>query len=70
MLDDLTALELKALGHSLRMVPSNTVIGPGLTFLCDTDEFKSLWSKVAEAVRDRDDMAPYRVPSPRKAKAS
>jgi hypothetical protein len=60
-LDDLTALELKALGHSLRMVPSNTVIGPGFTFLTQSDEFKSLWEKVAQAIKTREDMAPYRA---------
>jgi hypothetical protein len=59
-LSDLTAEELVALGHSLRMVPSNTVIGPGFSFLVQSDAFKSLWEKVAHAVNTRDDVAPFR----------
>lgn len=59
-LDELTAEELVALGHSLRMVPSNTVIGPGFEFLTQSEAWKSLWEKVAHAVNTRDDVAPYR----------
>ena len=59
-LSELTAEELVALGHSLRMVPSNTVIGPGFTFLTESEAWKSLWEKVAHAVNTRDDVAPYR----------
>lgn len=59
-LPELTAEELVALGHSLRLTPSNAVVGPGFSFLVESDAWKSLWEKVAHAVNTRDDVAPYR----------
>lgn len=70
MLDDLTPEELAMLGHSLRMVPENAVLtGKSATRLCDkggvgflyeSTHFKSLWSKVAKAIKEREDMAEFR----------
>jgi hypothetical protein len=69
MLDDLTAAEIAILGHAIRMVPSEAVLirtsavpfGGGIVFLRQTDAFASLWSKVAETVRERPDLEPFRL---------
>lgn len=58
-LPELSPEELKALGHSLRMVPSNTMVGA--RFLWEDEAFKSLWEKVAHAINTRSDMEQYRV---------
>ncbi len=66
MFDDLTAGELAMLGHSLRMVPENACLTEGplvkdrLAFFHEIPEFVSLWEKVAEALREREDMEPHR----------
>lgn len=70
MLDDLTPQELAMLGHSLRMVPGNAVLTGksvknvgeegALKFFSEIEAFKSLWSKVAEAIKNREDMEPFR----------
>jgi hypothetical protein len=68
-LDELTPAELAMLGHSLRMVPDNACLtgrsaalqgNAGLLFYTDAAAFKSLWNKVAEAIRERSDMEPFR----------
>lgn len=54
------------LGHALRMVPGNACLtdGPlapkGLAMFHEIPEFKSLWEKVAVALREREDMGPFR----------
>lgn len=70
MLRDLTPDELEMLGHCLRVVPSNAVLTGGsatrlgrggVLRIIEGEAFRSLWNKVAEAVRDRDDMADRRT---------
>jgi hypothetical protein len=76
MLADLTAEEVVMLGHALQMVPGNACLtgesatqlgGKGILFFTDAEAFKTLWNKVAEAIRDRDDVAPFRSPAPKKS---
>jgi hypothetical protein len=57
-LADLTAEELVALGHGLRMVPGNVMVGAEM--LWESDAWKSMWEKVAHAVNTREDVAPFR----------
>lgn len=70
-LSDLTPDELEMLGHCLRMVPDNACLtgeaakrlapGRGFAMFVELDAFRSLWEKVARAIRERDDMADRRV---------
>lgn len=70
-LAELTPDELEMLGHCLRMVPDNACLtgsaatrlaaGRGFAMFTEVDAFKSLWEKVAAAIRTRDDMADRRV---------
>ena len=72
-LSDLSADELAMLGHALRSVPGNACLtgnsaarlaaGDGFAFFHDIEAYKSLWEKVAVAIKERDDMAEFKVPS-------
>ena len=69
-LSDLTAEELVMLGFALRLVPDSACLtgdsaralggGAPLAMFHEVPAFTSLWEKVAVAIRERDDVAPYR----------
>ncbi len=70
LLDDLTAEEVVMLGHCLRMVPANACLtgdsavalgGSGFAMFTTIPAFKTLWSKTAAAISQRDDCEPFRV---------